>query len=198
MEPLYSLPDLPYAYDALEPWCDATTLELHHSKHHQAYVDGANKAAGAMRETDPSDAHTLTALRGALTFNLAGHTLHSLFWENLSPEPTKPSADLGKELTEQFGSPERLTKLWTSAAMGVQGSGWGALAYDPVADQIYAVSLHDHQHHVVPNSCLIAVIDVWEHAYYLTHRNDRATWVGEAIEHVDWARVATRLRAARA
>ena len=192
----YSLPDLPYSYDALDPWCPAETLHLHHGKHHAAYVHGANKAAAALGVIDPADTYQLAGTQAALTFNLGGHVLHSLFWLNLSPDITSPSGALAAQISTDFGSPARLHDLLTAASMGVQGSGWGALVYDSVGGTLRAAALRDHQHELVAGTTVLAVIDVWEHAYYLTNRNDRATWVQSVIEHLNWENIAGRFAVA--
>jgi superoxide dismutase, Fe-Mn family len=193
MNDLYTLPALPYAVDALEPWCPAETLQLHHGKHHAAYVLGANEAAAALDVVDPADKAPLAGLQAALAFNLAGHVLHSLFWDNLSGDPTTTDELLGAQIDKDFGSMEHLSDRLTAACMGVQGSGWGALTYDSVSGRLQVSSLHDHQQNLVPNATILAVIDVWEHAYYLGFRNDRASWVAAAIEHLDWSTIAARL-----
>jgi Fe-Mn family superoxide dismutase len=197
MDDLYTLPDLPYPADALEPWCPAETLDLHHGKHHAAYVVGANEAAAALTGVDPHDSATLAGVQAALTFNLSGHVLHSLLWENLSPIVTRPAGQLSEQIDTDFGSMALLVDRLTAACMGVQGSGWGVLAYDPMSGRLRAGSVHDHQLHHVPNSTLVAVIDVWEHAYYLGFHNERAKWVAAAIEHLDWPNIADRLDAVR-
>jgi Fe-Mn family superoxide dismutase len=189
------LPELAFAYDALEPWCSAETLHLHHDKHHRAYVDGANAAAEALATVDPKDAHTLAGIRTALEFNTAGHVMHSLFWETLAPVPTPKSEHLERQVARDFGSWERFEQLFIAACTGVQGSGWGALAVDPASGTLTLGGVHDHQNQLVPNSSLIAVIDVWEHAYYLDHRNDRPGWAKAALAHLDWTKISARFEA---
>jgi len=194
---IYVLPDLPYGYGALEPWCPAETLELHHRKHHQAYVDGANSAADALLDADLSDKVHVAGLQAALTFNLSGHMLHSLFWENLSPESSRPEGQLLASIEETWGSSERLIELLTASAGAIRGSGWSALTWDPLAQRIQVAAIHDHQSDQIANGSVLAVIDVWEHAYYLAYRNDRASWVSAACEHLDWERIAGRFEIAR-
>lgn len=189
----FALPELPYAYDALEPWCGAETLHLHHDKHHKAYVDGANAAAEALAAADPGDATSVAALRANLVFNLGGHVLHSLFWENLSPQSTAPSGDLARRIDESFGSVDRAKALLKTACTGVQGSGWGVLWAEPLTGRLQVSGMLDHHHQHVPDARILAVIDVWEHAYYLDHRNDRAGWVAAAIDHLAWDAIAGRL-----
>ncbi len=193
----YVLPTLDYGYDALEPWCPAETLHLHHDKHHAAYVKGANEAADGLQSVDPGDARLVAALQRNLTFNVSGHVLHSLFWRSLSPdEAGAPSAELEGQIREHFGSLARMLDLLRAACMGVQGSGWGAVIYDSTSKSLKINQLHDHQGDVVANSTLLTVVDVWEHAYYLKYRNERAGWVDAVLGHLDWSHMALRLESA--
>lgn len=188
----YTLPDLPYAYDALGPWCPAETLKLHHGKHHATYVKEANKAADLLAKVDPADEATLTALQATFAFNLSGHLMHSLFWTTIAPQSSQPSAALAGRIKADFGSSERFTAMFTSACVKVQGSGWGAISVDPATGSLRVRSILNHANGVVPGSHLVAVVDVWEHAYYLTHKNDRASWVAAAIDHLDWSAIEQR------
>lgn len=192
MTELYTLPDLPYSYDALAPWCPAETLKLHHGKHHATYVKEANAAAELLTKVDPSDEAKLGALQATFAFNLSGHLLHSLFWTSVRPESGRPSADFMARIKADFGSLERFTAMFSSACVKVQGSGWGAIIVDPATGVLRVGSILNHANGVVPGSQLLAVVDVWEHAYYLTHKNDRATWVGAAIDHLNWEAIERR------
>ena len=192
MNDRYTLPELSFAYDGLEPWCSAETLHVHHLKHHAAYVAGANEASDELATVDPNDTVRLAGLQAALTFNLSGHLLHSLFWTSLSVDTTRPHGPLQLQIVADFGSEARFHDLLTAACMGVHGSGWGALAYDSSSGNLRVEGLHDHHHGIVPQSTLLAVVDVWEHAYYLGYRNDRATWVDATIEHLDWSGIEAR------
>ena len=196
MSQRYQLPDLPFAMDALEPWCPAETLEIHHGKHHATYVKDANFAADLLAEVDPDDAERLAGARSALVFNLAGHTLHSLFWTSICADSSAPSGALETRLAADFGSIERFSALLTSACMKVQGTGWGALSLYVPTGELQVGSLLDHQHNMVPDSVLLAVIDVWEHTYYLKYRNERASWVAAAVDHLDWISIEERYRQA--
>ena len=193
----YSLPKLPYAYDALEPWCSAETLELHHDKHHGAYVKAANAAVEELATVDPHDSPRLAGLQSGLTFNLAGHVMHSLFWQSLDPVGDAPDTAMKDRLDNDFGSIDRFHDLLSAACIGVHGSGWGVLSADPITGSLRVGAVHDHQSELVAGSTTLAVIDVWEHAYYLTHRNERAKWVAEAVKHLHWATIAERYDAAR-
>ena len=194
----YSLPALPYALDALEPWCSAETLELHHGKHHAAYVAAANADVEALASIDPEDAHALAGAQASLAFNVGGHVLHSLLWENLSPTKSEPTGAFRTQIETDLGSVERMNALLTAACKGVHGSGWGALVFDSTSRRIHAARLHDHQSDLIANSSLLAVVDVWEHAYYLGYRNDRPAWIKAVVEHLDWAAIATRCKQAAA
>lgn len=188
----YILPDLPYSYDALAPWCPAETLKLHHGKHHATYVKEANAAAELLGKIDPSDEAKLGAVQAAFAFNLSGHLMHSLFWTSIAPEATRPPADLASRIKADFGSVERFTAMLTSASVKVQGSGWGAICIDPATGKLRVGSILNHNNGVVPRSQLVGVLDVWEHAYYLTHKNDRAAWVEAAINHLNWEAIEQR------
>jgi superoxide dismutase, Fe-Mn family len=193
MTDLYTLPELPYSFDALAPWCPAETLKLHHGKHHATYVKEANALATKLADVDPKDELTLGALQTALSFNLSGHLLHSLFWTSITPASGgRPSGELASRIKTAFGSFERFTAMFTSACVKVQGSGWGALMIDPATGALRVGSILNHTNGLAPGAQLVAVVDVWEHAYYLTHKNDRPTWVGAAIDHLDWEAIARR------
>ena len=192
MTDIYTLPDLPYALDALAPWCPADTLKLHHGKHHATYVKEANALTKQLAAADPTDEVKLGALQTAFSFNLSGHLLHSLFWTSIRPSSGPPPAELASRIKENFGSFDRFAALFTSACVKVQGSGWGALMIDPATGALRVGSILNHTNGLAPGSQLVAVVDVWEHAYYLTHKNDRATWVGAAIDHLDWESIARR------
>ena len=191
------MPKLPYAYDALEPWCSAETLELHHDKHHGTYVKEANAAVEELATVDPHDSPRLAGLQASLTFNLAGHVMHSLFWQSLDPAGEGPDQAMQGLLTTDFGSIDRFHDLLSAACIGVHGSGWGVLSTDPVTGSLRVGAVHDHQSEQVAGATTLAVIDVWEHAYYLTHRNERAKWVAAAIKHLNWAGIAERYDAVR-
>ncbi len=193
---LYTLPDLPYSYDALAPWCSAETLRLHHGKHHATYVKEANAAADLLSKIDPADEAKLTALQSTFAFNLSGHLMHSLFWTSIAPESSRPSAELLARINADFGSFERFTAMFKSACIKVQGSGWGAISVDPATGALHVRSILNHANGIVPGSHLVAVVDVWEHAYYLTHKNDRPTWVGAAIDHLNWGAIEQRCETA--
>ena len=195
----YSLPDLPYDYSALERAMSAEILELHHSKHHAAYVNGANltmeKLAGAR---DASNFDAIVGLEKTLAFNLSGHVLHTLFWNNLSPDGgDKPDGDLASAIDENFGSFDAFKKQLTSATTLVQGSGWGVLAWEPLGKKLIITQVYDHHGNVGTGSTPILVFDAWEHAYYLQYKNVRPDYVEKLWDVVNWNDVSARLAAAK-
>lgn len=195
----YVLPDLAYDYAALEPHYSARLLELHHDKHHKAYVDGVNatltKLAGA-RAAD--DLGAIVGLEKALAFNLSGHVLHTLFWQNLSPDGgDRPTGELAAAIDEHFGSFDAFHKQLATSAASVQGSGWGALTWEPLGERLFIEQIYDHQGNVGQGGTPLLVIDAWEHAYYLQYENRRADYVAAIWNVIDWTDVATRFETAR-
>jgi Fe-Mn family superoxide dismutase len=197
--PEYTLPDLPYDYGALEPHYSAQILELHHDKHHAAYVKGANSALEKLeqaRETGTFD--TINQLQKNLAFNLSGHVLHSLFWQNMSPGGgDKPEGDLAAAVDDSFGSFEGFRSQMSEAALNVQGSGWGALTWEPLGQRLIVEQVYDHQSNVGQGAPPLLVLDMWEHAYYLQYRNVKADWVEAYWRIVNWPDVAARFARAQ-
>ena len=195
----YTLPPLDYDYAALEPHYAARALELHHDKHHRAYVDGLTRVLDRLavaRAT--SNLTSVVGLEKALAFNLSGHVLHSLFWKNLTPhDGGRPDDELAAAIDDQFGSFDAFRRQLTQAVVSVQGSGWGALTWEPVGQRLLIEQIYDHQGNVGQGGMPLLVIDAWEHAYYLQYQNRRADYV-DAIWHVlDWEAAARRLARAR-
>ncbi len=195
----YELPDLPYDYAALEPHYSARVLELHHDKHHAAYVKGVNttlEKLAAARES--GDLSSIVGLEKTLAFNLSGHVLHTLFWQNLSPDGgDKPTGELAAALDEHFGSFDAFKAQLSEAAGTVQGSGWGVLSWEPLGERLFIEQVYDHQGNVGQSGQLLLVLDAWEHAYYLQYENRRPEYV-EAIWNVfNWADVSARFDRAR-
>jgi Fe-Mn family superoxide dismutase len=195
----YELPDLRYDYGALEPHYSAKTLELHHGKHHAAYVKGVNETLeklGAARASD--DLSAIVGLEKTLAFNLSGHVLHSLFWLNLSPDGGgRPDHELDTAIDEFFGSFDAFRRQLSEAAITVQGSGWGALSWEPLGERLYIEQIYDHQGNTGQSGVPLLVIDAWEHAYYLQYQNRRADYVDAIWNVVDWRDVAARFDRAR-
>jgi superoxide dismutase, Fe-Mn family len=197
---VYTLPDLPYDYAALEPALIGQIMELHHDKHHAAYVKGANDTLEQLAEAGESASPTTTVgLEKTLAFNLSGHVLHSIFWQNLSPDGgDRPDGELADAINESFGSFEAFSKRLTTATTGVQGSGWGVLGYEPVSGELIIEQLYDHHGNVGLGSTPLLVFDAWEHAYYLQYYNVRPDYVSRLWSVVNWPDVARRYERARA
>lgn len=196
---LYTLPELPYDLAALEPHYSARALELHHAKHHQAYVDGANETIDKLAAArDDDDFSALGTLEKSLAFHVSGHLLHSVFWPSLSTDGGgSPEGELGGAIDEIFGSVERLKAQLSSATIGLQGSGWGALHWEPMAERLIVTQVYDHQSNVAQGSLPLLVIDGWEHAFYLDHQTDKAGWLDAFWAMVNWSEVADRFERAR-
>jgi superoxide dismutase, Fe-Mn family len=195
----YELPDLPYDYAALEPHYSARVLELHHDKHHAAYVKGVNTTLDKLATARESgDMSSIVGLEKTLAFNLSGHVLHTLFWQNLSPDGgDKPTGELAAAIDEHFGSFDAFKAQLSEAAGTVQGSGWGVLSWEPLGERLFIEQVYDHQGNVGQSGQLLLVLDAWEHAYYLQYENRRPEYV-EAIWNVfNWADVAQRFDRAR-
>lgn len=195
----YVLPELPYAYDALEPHISAEIMELHHSKHHQNYVNGANAALEKLEAArkDDSIAAVVTALSKDLAFNLGGHTNHSLFWENLGPNGGgKPTGALAAAIDADFGSFEEFQKHFAAAALGLQGSGWAVLAYDKIGERLVIEQMTDQQGNLSIDLVPLLLLDMWEHAFYLQYKNVKADYVAAVWNVFNWDEVAARYAAA--
>jgi Fe-Mn family superoxide dismutase len=195
----YTLPELPYDYSALESSISATIMELHHSKHHQAYVSGANAALAALAEArDTNQLGNVNKLEKDLAFNLGGHVNHSIFWTNMSPDGgDKPTGDLASALDDQFGSFDKFTAHFTAAAMGVQGSGWAALTWDSIGKNLLINQFFDQQANFAAGTIPLLMLDVWEHAYYLDYKNVRADYVKAFWNIAHWGNVQDRFAVAR-
>ncbi|MEU5865619.1 MULTISPECIES: superoxide dismutase [unclassified Nonomuraea] len=190
----YTLPDMPYDYGALEPAITGEILELHHARHHAAYVKGANDTLDRLAEARADgDFGNLVGLEKTFAFNLSGHVLHSIFWENLSPDGgDRPDGALRAAIDEHFGTFEAFQKQLTTATASVQGSGWGVLAWEPLSRRLVVEQIYDHHGNVGMNTTPLLVFDAWEHAYYLQYRNVRPDYVEKLWGLVNWADVARR------
>ena len=195
----YTLPDLQYDYGALEPHISGRIMELHHDKHHAGYVKGANTALEMLDEArEKEDFTRLAALERALAFNLSGHVLHSLFWQNLTPKGgDRPTGELAAAIDEHFGGFEKLKKQMNAVAGSIMGSGWAALVWEPVGQRLLTTQIYDHQSNLAQAGVPVLVLDAWEHAFYLQYQN-RKTEFFEAIWNVwNWKDAAERFASAR-
>ncbi len=195
----YALPDLPYGHSALEPHYSARLLELHHGKHHAAYVVGANtaldKLAAARAQHDFS---AINQLQKNLAFHVSGHVLHSMFWHNMSPRGGgRPMGELAAAISESFGDFDAFKSQLTEAALNVQGSGWGALAWEPVGQRLVVEQVYDHQGNIGNGTVPLLVLDMWEHAYYPQYENVKSSWITAFWKVVHWEDVAQRFQRVR-
>ncbi len=197
---LYVLPQLPYGYGDLQPYMSEEQLRIHHTKHHQAYVNGANailqRLDKARRENLDID---VKATLKELSWNVAGHLLHSLFWGNLAPPSKaggKPGGKLADKIVEDFGSFERFKKEFSQAAVSVEGSGWAALTLCKQTNRLMLMQVEKHNMNVYPMFPVLMVLDVFEHAYYVDYKNDRGKFVEAFWSIVDWDAVDKRLEQA--
>ncbi|HFU9506265.1 TPA: superoxide dismutase SodA [Streptococcus agalactiae] len=198
------LPDLPYAYDALEPHIDAETMTLHHDKHHAIYVANANAAL----EKHPEIGEDLEALladvsqipediRQAVINNGGGHLNHALFWELMSPEETQISQELSEDINATFGSFEDFKAAFTAAATGRFGSGWAWLVVN-AEGKLEVLSTANQDTPIMEGKKPILGLDVWEHAYYLNYRNVRPNYIKAFFEIINWNKVNELYQAAKA
>ncbi|CUI86918.1 Superoxide dismutase [Mn/Fe] [Achromobacter xylosoxidans] len=200
----YTLPTLPYAYDALEPHIDALTMEIHHSKHHQTYVNNLNAALeGAAIATDePVEALVARidqlpeAVRGAVRNNGGGHANHSLFWSVMSPRGGgEPDGALARAIDTELGGHAAFREAFTKAALTRFGSGWAWLSVTP-AGKLAVESSANQDSPLMQGNTPILGLDVWEHAYYLKYQNRRPEYIGAFYNVIDWPEVARRYAAA--
>ncbi len=184
----HKLPPLPYAYDALEPYIDSQTLQIHHDKHHQGYINGLNAAEKSLAEIRADgDYSKIQFWERKLAFHGAGAYLHSVYWKSMTPNSTKkPGGELMKKINRDFGSYEKFTDQFNAAAKAVEGSGWCLLAHRPVDDRLLVLQIENHQKLTTWNVSPILVLDVWEHAYYLKYQNKRGDYISNWWNIVNW------------
>jgi len=197
----YKLPDLPYPYNALEPYIDEQTVRLHHDKHHLAYVNGLNTALKRLEEArSKGDYSAIKAILRDAAFHGSGHVLHTLYWEGMtthanSKEPV--SGPFLDQVKKDFGSLENLKKELGEATKAVEGSGWGVLVWEPLGKMLMTLTAENHQKLTVWGVKPLFVIDAWEHAYYLKYQNRRAEYVDSFWNIVNWAEIEKKFRAAK-
>ncbi|GBC79506.1 Superoxide dismutase [Mn] [bacterium HR09] len=201
---VHQLPPLPYAYDALEPYIDTQTMQIHHTKHHQAYVDNLNKAvtgspveSWSLEELIAKLSQVPEAIRTAVRNHGGGHLNHSLFWQMMAPNAGgTPQGELAQAIANAFGSFESFKEKFTAAAMGRFGSGWAWLVVKPSgALEVYSTANQDSP--LTDGDKPILGVDVWEHAYYLKYQNRRNEYVQAWWNVVNWNFVSELLRKAR-
>jgi Fe-Mn family superoxide dismutase len=195
----YTLPELSYDYGALDPHISGKIMELHHSKHHAAYVAGANLALEKIAEAQSAgNFATINMLEKNLAFNLGGHVNHSIFWKNLRPggDNDKPEGELAAAIDENFGSWDTFRAQFEAVALGIQGSGWAIVAWDSLSQKLVIVQLYDHQANIAPTLVPVAILDMWEHAFYLDYLNVKGDYVKAWWNIVNWDDAQTRFNAA--
>ena len=192
----YVLPDLPYGYGDLAPIISEEQLKIHHTKHHKAYVDNANALLDSLDKARNANADAdYGTIAKQLSFNSGGMQLHNFFWKNLAKpkQDNKPSGKIAEAINSEFGSFERFKKEFTQTAMKTEGSGWAILTFCMTLQRPLIMQVEKHNVNVVPKRPLLLVIDVWEHAYYIDYKNDRAKYVEGIWNLINWAEVNKRL-----
>ena len=196
---LYELPKLPYAYNALEPYISEEQLTIHHDKHHQAYIDGANAILKMFDEArEKGEDFDVKAKAKELAFNAGGLQLHDLFWKNMGPANEnggEPTGTVAEYIKKGFGSFERFKKEFSQAAITAEGSGWAVLALCKDTDRLFILQYEKHNVNVAPKWKPLMVLDVWEHAYYLDYKNVRPDFVEAFWNIVNWDEVNNRVDA---
>jgi Fe-Mn family superoxide dismutase len=194
----HKLPDLPYPYDALEPYYDQQTVRIHHDMHHKGYVDGLNKAEQALAQARQQDDYALIKhWEKELAFHGSGHILHALFWDNMaSAGQAGPDGELLARINQDFGSLEAFKKQFSAAAAAVEGSGWAILGWNPLFQQLQILQAEKHQNLTLWGIAPVLVLDVWEHAYYLKYQNRRAEFISAWWNIVNWQEASNRFNKA--
>jgi len=193
---LYKLPQLPYAYNSLEPYISEQIMTLHHTKHHQSYVNGANVLLEKIWDSRQKNTELdFKSVLRSLSFNVSGHILHSIFWNVMAPADgvkNKPTGEISKAIENEFGSFEQFKKEFSQTAISVEGSGWGILMYDRLSQRLLIAQIEKHNLNGYPEHKILLPLDVWEHSYYLDYKNDRAKFVEAFWNVVNWQEVENR------
>lgn len=195
----HKLPSLPYSYNALEPYIDAETMRIHHDQHHRSYVEGLNKAETMLaRARANNDFELITHWEREAAFHGAGHYLHTIFWNVMSPSGGgNPQGELAEQIIRDYGSIEAFKQHFSQAAEKVRGNGWAILVWSLRAQHLEILQAEHHQNATQWDVIPLLVLDVWEHAYYLTYRNKRAEYIEAWWNVVNWAHVQDRYLQAR-
>lgn len=196
----HKLPSMKYGYDALEPHISSLIMEIHHTKHHQAYINNLIAATKKLKEAESSnDVASMNALLPAIQFNGGGHLNHTIFWTNMGPVGSgKPSGPIAQAIDRDFGSFEKFKEEFSTASVGVKGSGWGWLGYCPKGKRLSVRTCQNQDplqltHGLIP----LLGLDVWEHAYYLQYKNLRADYVKAFFNVINWENVNERYEKAQ-
>jgi Fe-Mn family superoxide dismutase len=196
---VYQLPDLPYDYGQLEPHLIGKIVELHHDKHHAAYVTGANSTLEKLHDARKKDEFgAINQLQKSLAFHISGHKLHSILWTNMSPDGGgDPTGEIKSRIESDFEGFAGFRKQFNAATMGVQGSGWGVLSWEPLAGRLVVNQVYDHQGEHAQGGVPILVCDIWEHAFYLQYQNRKAEWIDAFWKLINWDDVNRRFADAK-
>ena len=199
----YTLPPLPYAYDALSTAIDEQTMRIHHDKHHAGYVRGLNNALAKLDDIrwEHTDGKLIQHWQRQLSFHMGGHINHTLFWSGMKSEMGggggQPMGNLNQAIKRDFGSFGKFTRQFKLAATKVEGSGWGWLVYEPLSKRLLVTQMQNQQDMMFAGAIPLLGVDVWEHAYYLKYQNRRADYVTAFMNVIDWDEISRRFEAAR-
>ncbi len=198
---MYTLPELPYPENALEPVISREIMNLHRTKHHKAYVDNLNKALDAYTHAEKnSDVAAMIALQAAIKFNGGGHVNHSLFWKNLAPVATATVPSSGaffEQICKDFGSLDKFKEIFNAKTLAIQGSGWGWLGFSKESKGLIIATTANQDPLSTLGLIPLLGIDVWEHAYYIDYKNVRADYLKNIWQVVNWGEVEARFKAAQ-
>jgi Fe-Mn family superoxide dismutase len=195
-EKFYKLPNLPYEYDALAPYISEEQLKIHHQKHHAGYVKGVNTIFEKLEKARKDNADLdMKPILKELSFNIGGYLLHCLFWNNLAPindDKKIAGGKVKKTIESEFGSFKKFKEEFTQTALSVEGSGWAALTFCNCTKKPLIMQIEKHNVNVYPAFKILLVLDMWEHAYYLDYKNDRAKFIDAFWNIVNWKKVEER------
>ncbi|MDE1858435.1 MAG: superoxide dismutase [Thaumarchaeota archaeon] len=197
MAKTYSLPPLPYTYNALEPHISEKTMTLHHTKHHQAYVNGANAALEKLDKSRKGEMQIdIRAVLRDFSFNYDGHVLHSIFWPNLAPAGKgggKPGGKLADAINRDFGGFDKFRAQFTDAGKTIEGVGWALLLYDPLTESLVLTQIEKQNLMHLSGATILLGLDAWEHAYLYDVGPDRPKYIENWWNVVNWSDVDFRL-----
>jgi len=193
----YELPALAYNYKALEPYISEEQLRIHHDKHHQAYVDGANALLKKFDARKSGETFDVKAAAKELSFHVGGYLMHSLLWKNMGPADKyggEPDGSIAEYIKKDFGSFDNFKKEFSQVAISTEGSGWAALSLCRNTNRIFIQQIEKHNVNSIPSHRIMMVLDVWEHAYYLDYKNVRPEYVEAFWNIVNWDEINRRIK----